>query len=78
MPGYTDVQLLKVNISTVGNLGNQLVSGMNFGAKGTTQAQISGAKVYATGPNDAFSTTNLVGTLTGPTANEFADRKSVV
>jgi len=47
------------------------VTTMTFGAKNTNQNQISAARVYFTGSTDAFMTSNLLGTLPGPTANAF-------
>jgi len=68
-PGISDVEILRVAVRTRGMLSPLEMTGMNFGAKGTTTDQISAAKVYFTGASDQFGTGNMLGSITGPTNN---------
>ena len=71
MPGTAGVQILRIAVNTSGAVNPLSVTDINFSAKGATTAQVTSANLYYTGLDDAFSTSNLVGTLAAPAANAF-------
>jgi hypothetical protein len=69
----TNVQILRIELKTRGQLNPLGVTGFTFGAKGTQANQISGAKVFSTGASATFNANTQLGTtLAAPTNNQFA------
>ena len=63
----TDNELLALRVVTSGNLSPLTVTSLTFKTSGLTNvADITNIKVYYTGNNSTFSTSNLIGTITGP------------
>jgi len=65
-PGATNVQVLRFEISTVGNLNPLAVQNIKFHDKNTEH--ISNIRLYYTN-TPSFSTTNLIGTINSSTNN---------
>jgi hypothetical protein len=67
-PGTTDVPVLRVPVKVVG-CGTGIATEMRFNTSGTTAtANITNAKLYATGNSTTFNTTRLVATAAAPGA----------
>jgi len=68
-PGTEDVQMLRLLVKVKGNLNAENITQIVLGAKGVAASEVSEARLYYTGDNNVFNTTNLIGTLTSPTTN---------
>jgi hypothetical protein len=66
--GSTNVPVLRIPVRVVqNNCSPSLITEIRFNTIGTTSvADITSAKLYKTGTSSAFSTTNLIGTVTSP------------
>ncbi len=72
-PGSIDHQLLSINLKTSGTLNPVNNTIFTFNTNGTTQAiDLSAARLYFTGKNNAFSTTTPVGTEVSAPENDFS------